>query len=249
MYHTFIFIPLYNGLIGIMNLIPWIDVGMAVIIFTAVVKLILFPLSKASLLTQVRMKDIEPEVNALKAKYSTDKQEQAKKIMELYKEKKIKPFAGVLLMFIQLPILFALISVFYKIIPTVNVDLLYQFYPFFPAPLNPDFIFLGIFDLTHKSLVLALITAGVQFMQMHYSPAMKQNKDAPVPAGNDMAGQLQRSMGKQMKYTLPVLAFASVYWIIPSSFPQAAGIIAIYWITSTLFTLFQELYIRKKHMK
>jgi membrane protein insertase Oxa1/YidC/SpoIIIJ len=50
-----------------------------------------------------------------------------------------------------------------------------------------------------------------------------------------------------MKYFLPILAFASTYWIIPAQFPQAASIIAIYWTVSTLFTLGQELYIRKKH--
>ena len=55
-------------------------------------------------------------------------------------------------------------------------------------------------------------------------------------------------MNSQMKYLMPVLAFASVYWIIPAKYPQAATIIAIYWSVSTLFTLGQELYIRKKHL-
>jgi len=242
MYNTLIFRPLYNGLVGIMDLLPWIDVGIAVIIFTVIVKLLLFPLSKSSLLTQVRMKEIEPEVNKIKAQYAENRQEQALKIMQLYKEKKIKPFSGIFLMFLQLPILFALISVFYKIIPEIKPEYLYSFVS---IP-NVDTMFLGFFDLTQKSLILAILTAVVQFLQMHYSPAMRQNKNAPVPAGNDLAGQLQHSMGKQMKYTLPLLAFASIYWLIPAGFPQAAGIIAVYWITSTTFTLFQELYIRKK---
>ena len=72
MYHELIFRPLYNGLVGIMDIIPLIDVGMAVVIFTVIVKLVLFPLSKASLLTQVRMKAIEPEANKIKAQYATD---------------------------------------------------------------------------------------------------------------------------------------------------------------------------------
>lgn len=242
MYHNFIFLPLYNGLIGIMDLLPWVDVGIAVIIFTVVVKLILFPLSKASLQTQVRMKEIEPEVNKIKADFPVDKQAQAMKIMALYKEKKVKPFAGILLLFLQLPILFALISVFYKIIPTIHPEFLYSF---ISVP-EVNTSFLGLIDLTHKSLLLAVITTGIQFMQMHYSPAMRMNKNSTTPVGSDMASQLQSSMGKQMKYTLPILAFVSVYWIIPASFPQAAGVIALYWSTSTLFTLFQELYIRKR---
>ena len=247
MYHEYIFRPLYNGLVGIMDLIPWIDVGVAVVIFTVVVKLILFPLSKASLLTQVRMKEVEPEANKIKAQYASDKQTQALKIMELYKEKKIKPFSGILLLFIQLPILLALISVFYKVIPAVQVDLLYSF-------ISPPVIkttFLGFIDLTHKSLILSLLTGIIQYFQLHFSPATRQaaQSNKNVPQGTDFASQLSGSMNKQMKFMLPLLAFASTYWLIPASFPQAASIIAIYWATSTLFTLGQELYIRKKHLK
>ena len=91
MYNQFIFRPLYNGLVGIMNIIPGIDLGVAVIIFTCVIRFILFPLSKSALITQVKMKNVEPEANRIKAQYANNKQEQALKIMELYKEKKIKP--------------------------------------------------------------------------------------------------------------------------------------------------------------
>lgn len=243
MYNEIIFRPLYNGLVGIMDVIPGIDVGIAVIIFTIVVKFILFPLSKASLLTQVRMKAIEPEANKIKAQYATDRQTQALKIMALYKEKGIKPFSGVLLLIIQLPILLALISVFYKIIPTINPEYLYSF---ISVPVVKTH-FLGLIDLTQKSLVLSLITGIAQYFQLHYSLAT-QKPAANTPVGNDFASQLAGSMGKQMKVLLPLLAFASTYWIIPSQFPQAASIIAIYWTVSTLFTLGQELYIRKKHL-
>ena len=61
--------------------------------------------------------------------------------------------------------------------------------------------------------------------------------------------QTSAMMTKQMKYLVPILAFVSTYWIIPARFPQAASIIAIYWAVSALFTLFQELYIRKRHLK
>ncbi|MFA6295638.1 MAG: YidC/Oxa1 family membrane protein insertase [Candidatus Paceibacterota bacterium] len=248
MYHNFIFLPLYNGLVGIMDLIPGVDVGVAVIIFTCIVRLILFPLSKSALLTQVRMKDVEPEVNRVKAQYSADKQVQAMKIMELYKEKKIKPFSSILLVIIQLPILFALISVFYKIIPTIDQTLLYSF---ISVPDVTPTLF-GL-DLTSKSLVLALVTAVIQYLQLRYSVSAKRQELASantIKSGGqlDTAAQLAGSMNKQMKYFLPVLAFASVYWIIPASFPQAAAIIAIYWSVSSLFTLIQELYIEKKYI-
>lgn len=249
MYKELIFLPLYNGLVGIMNVIPGIDVGVAVIIFTCIVKLVLFPLSKKALITQVRMKSVEPEINKIKSQYANNRNEQAMKIMALYKEKGIKPFASVLLIIIQLPILFALISVFYKIIPNVQLDLLYSF---ISAPKASATLF-GL-DLTQKSLILALITGVIQYFQLHYSVATQQQKEImnkTLKNGDkvDPASQIANSMNTQMKYFLPVIAFASVYWIIPASFPQASSIIAIYWSVSSLFTLFQEIYIKKKYIQ
>ncbi len=244
MYENLIFRPLYNGLVGIMDLIPGIDIGIAVIIFTIIVKLLLYPLSKSSLLTQVRMKEIEPEVNKLKAQYKEDRQTQTLKIMELYRSKGIRPFAGILLVLIQLPILIALISVFYKIIPTVQVEFLYNFVSVPEIRTH----FLGFIDLTQKSIILSLATAIIQYLQLHYSIALqKPATHHPVP--NDLSSQLASSMQTQMKYLLPIFAFVTTFWIIPAQFPQAAAIIAIYWSISTLFTLGQELYVKGKYLK
>ncbi len=248
MYNQFIFLPLYNGLVGIMNLLPGIDVGVAVIIFTCVVRLILFPLSKKALITQVRMKNVEPEANRIRAQYANNKQEQALKIMELYREKKIKPFTSVLLLIIQLPILIALISVFYKIIPDVRPELLYSFVT---VPHISHTLF-GL-DITGKSFILALITGAIQYLQLNFSVTARQQKEISDKiklsgTKQDTASQMADSINSQMKFTLPIIAFISVYWIIPASFPQAASIIAIYWSVSSLFTLFQEIYIKKKHL-
>lgn len=247
MYHDFIFRPLYNLLIGIMDVLPFVDVGIAVIIFTAVVKLALFPLSKSSLLTQVRMKEVEPEVNKIKNQYANDKQAQALKTMELYKNKGIKPFSGILLLIIQLPILFALISVFYKIIPTIDPTLLYSFVD---TPVLKT-MFLGVVDLTKTSFILAVATAVIQYIQLKYSIAAKQAvAKADVSAGKaPKALDIANSMNTQMKYFVPILAFVSIYWIIPASFPGASAIIAIYWMTSAFMTFLQELMIQRKYMK
>lgn len=226
-----------------MDLLPWIDVGIAVVIFTIIVKFILYPLSKSSLLTQVRMKEIEPEVNKIKAATSGDKQAQAVQIMKLYKDKKVKPFAGVLLIIIQLPILLALISVFYKIIPTIQADLLYSF---ISIPVVKT-TFLGFIDLTQKSLFLSILTGIAQYTQLHFSLSSKAPIVPQKGAEADFSTQLATNMSKQMKFLVPIIAFASTYWLIPAQFPQAASIIAIYWSVSSLFTLGQELYIRKQY--
>ena len=192
------------------------------------------------------MKEVEPEANRIKAQYANDKQAQALKVMELYKTKKVKPFAGVLLLFIQLPILLALLSVFYKIIPTINPEFLYSF---ISVPIVKT-QFLGLIDLTKPSLILAIITGIAQFVQLHYSPATKQMKTAQVNSSTGASPlDFATSMTKQMKYMLPILAFVSTYWLIPMQFPQAASIIALYWSVSALFTLGQELVIRKQYLK
>ena len=243
MFNEIIFRPLYNGLIGIMDLLPWVDVGVAVIIFTVIVKLILFPLSKSALLTQIRMKEIEPEANRIRNQYANDRQVQAQKTMELYKSHGVRPFSGVLLLVIQIPILLALVSVFYKIIPTIDLASLYSF---IAAPAHVDPLFFGLIDLSKPSLILAVATGIVQFLQLQFSLASYQAKKQPSQGGPaDMAN----AMNKNMKYFVPLLAFASTYWLIPARFPQAASIIALYWMTSSLMTFLQELYIRKKHIK
>lgn len=244
MIHNLIFLPLYNGLVGIMDLIPGIDVGLAVIVFTVIVRLALFPLAKAALLTQVKMKEIEPEMAKIRSQYVNDKQTQTVKIMALYKERGVHPFYSFLLLLIQLPILLGLISVFYHIIPTIDPANLYSF---ISVPVAKPTL-LGL-DLAEKSLILALITAVIQYLQMHYSVAARQSR-AMKNSGiaMDKTAQMSNAMADQMKYFLPIIAFASLYWIIPSTYPKAAAVIAIYWSVSSLFTLGQELYIRKKHL-
>ena len=244
MYNELIFRPLYNILVFIMNSVPGADLGIAVILFTVVVRLVLFPLSKSALMTQARMKEIEPLSNEIKLKYANDKQTQALKVMQLYKEKNIKPFSGVFLLLIQIPILIGIISVFYKIVPEVKPEYLYSFIsiPHIKATL------LGL-DLTCKSLILALITAVAQFLQLYFSITARQQRGLPKPTNtSDISSQIAYSMNTQMKYIFPVIAFVSTYWIIPKSFPGAAAVIAIYWIVTSLFTLFQELYISKKFL-
>jgi YidC/Oxa1 family membrane protein insertase len=249
MYNEFIFRPLYNGLVGILDFVPGIDVGMAVIIFTVIIRLILFPLYKHSLLAQVKMKEVEPELNKIKLQYADNRQVQGVKIMEFYKKNDIHPFRSLLLPIIQLPILLGIISVFYKIIPTVQVSLLYSFIHI--PVIKPTF--LG-FSLTTKSLVLSLFTAIIQFLQLRFSIIARQQRavaattKASNPDKEPTVADTMNSMNTQMQFLIPIVAFVSIYWLIPARFPQAASIVALYWSTSTLFTLGQELYIRKKFL-
>lgn len=221
-----------------MDLLPWIDAGVAIIILTILVKLILFPLSKKAVTTQLKMKKVEPELASIKEKYKEDKQEQARQTMALYRKEGINPFMGILLLFIQLPVIFALYRVFLSSgLPTINVDLLYASVKAYSAGLMVKINFLNLIDISGKSLILALLAGITTFFQIRFSmpPAPKKNPDNPKKP--TFKEDLARSMNMQMRYIFPVLAFF-ISWSI-------SGAIALYWITSNIFTIGQELVIRR----
>jgi len=145
LYHTYIYTPLYNALVFIITHIPeWAGVGVGVILLTIIVKFVLFPLSRSTLKTQMRMKEIEPKMNAIRAKHKGDQQKMSLAIMEMYKEEKVNPFSSffsLFLIIIQFPILVALYKIFYSGgLPSVHSDLLYSFVPFNGEPLNTSFL-------------------------------------------------------------------------------------------------------------
>ena len=233
LYTSFIFNPLYNGLIFLMDLLPWIDAGVAVIIFTIIVRLILFPLSKKAVITQLMMKKIEPEINKIKTTMANDRNAQAMKMMALYKEKGISPFSSFIFLIIQLPIIFALYSIFIKSgLPDINKTILYDFIHRPTVNMN----FLGILDISKASTIMAIIAAVSQYLQLHFSinsPKKDNNKTVNVNKQLDMT----QNMMSNMKYIVPVMIFLISY--------KYSAVVALYWTVSSLFTLAQELYIKK----
>ena len=101
-FNILLYNPLLNGLIFLISVVPFGDVGLAVIILTLLVKIVLFPFSHKSVKTQRRMKEIEPEVKKIKEQYTKDKQEQARKVMELYKQHSLNPFSSCLFFLVKL---------------------------------------------------------------------------------------------------------------------------------------------------
>jgi YidC/Oxa1 family membrane protein insertase len=208
------------------------DAGIAVIVFTIVIKLILFPLSRKAIVTQVRMKELEPEMNKIKSTYKDNKQLQGLKTMELYKEKGVNPFSSFFQLLIQLPILYALYSIFvHSGLPVINEAYLYSF---LSSPVV-NMHFLGLIDVGQPSIFLSVVASISQFLQLHYSLAsIKTASDTDKNSPANIA----QNMNKQMKYIFPVIIFFISYKI--------SAVIAIYWAVSSLFTLGQELYVRHK---
>jgi YidC/Oxa1 family membrane protein insertase len=235
LYNTYVFEPLYNGLIWLIDVLPFLDAGIIIVIFTVIVRVILFPLSKKAARTQIVMKALEPELNALKEKHKDDKQGQAVAIMGFYKKNGINPFSSILLLIIQLPIIFALYKIFYATgLSAVNGDILYSFVAF---PEHINVMFLGLIDVTQKSAILAVVAALSQFLQIHYAMPKAPAKTGKGGFQEDFA----RSMHVQMKYVFPVFILFIGY--------HAAGALAIYWTASNLFMIAQELYVRREIAK
>lgn len=232
-YNSFIFNPLYNTLIAMFTAIPWIDAGIAVVFLTIIVRLILYPLSKKAVLTQVRMQEINPKLAEIKEKYKNDSQEQAKRTLALYKEKGVNPFSGVLVLIIQLPIIWALYQIFLHAgFPSVNTEILYSF---IHAPATINVVFFGLINIMNKSAVLAALAALSTFFQLKIATSYQP---APKEGSNSFSDNLARSMQVQMKYFFPILVFFISYKI--------SGVIALYWLTSNLFTIGQEIVVRRK---
>lgn len=237
-FKTIIYTPLYNILIAILN-ISWIDAGLAAVILTVLVKMVLYPLAKKAIVTQVRMKEKESELASIKEKYK-DKQEQALKTMEFYKINNINPFSSILTIIIQIPVIFSLYYIFLKSgLPVVDTDMLYSF---IKAPESVSMYFLGVFDVSQKSIFLAILAAASNFLQMHLA-SKSQNKSASAQDGGSKKALVGKEdfsqiMAKQMKYTMPLIVFF-ISW-------KISAIVALYWFVSNVVTLFQEVYIRRK---
>jgi YidC/Oxa1 family membrane protein insertase len=231
-FHLLIFDPLYNGLVFLISVVPFADVGIAVILLTALVKLALFPLSQKATKEQHRMRELAPQMDAIKEEYKDDKQKQTLKIMEFYREQKVRPFLSLLVILIQLPIIFGLYWVFFKGgLPNVNPDLLYYFTP---APGSVNMEFLGLVDMAGHSIVLALMAGASQFA--HSLLALPKPK--PKSKNPTLKEDLAHSFHLQMKYVMPVVVTFIAYTI--------SSAIALYWLTSNIFTIGQELWVRRK---
>lgn len=229
---TTIFQPLYNGLIFLMASIPFADAGVVIIIFTIIVKLVLLPLSLKASKAQIEMKAIEKDLQKIKDTYKDNKEELSKKTIEYYQEKGINPFASILILIIQLPIVIGLYQVFLKSgLPSVETALLYTFVT---APVAINMMFLNIINISQKSVVLAIIAGITTYMQISLA-----NTNQQQPSGSGMQNDIARAMAVQMKYVFPIIVTFICYSI--------SSALALYWITSNIFAVFQEIYIKKKY--
>jgi YidC/Oxa1 family membrane protein insertase len=227
-FHTIIYAPLYNGLVFFVSAIPTHDVGIAVILLTIVVRVIIYPLSRRAILSQMAMKKVAPEVEELKKKHKDKPAEQSQAIFALYRQRGVHPFASFGILIIQIPVVLGLYWVFVRGgLPTVDPNILYSF---IHVPPSVNMFFLGFIDMAAKhNIILALLVVLTQFIYTRLS----MGKPGTQTAGEaSLSTDMAKSFDVQARYILPLIIGFISY--------SVAAAAPLYWITSNLFMIAQE---------
>jgi len=225
-FNQVLYFPLLNVLVLIYNFLPFKDLGVAIIILTILIRFLLYPLSKKSIQSQQAINKLQPKIKEIQKKYKK-KEEQARETMLLYQKYKINPVAGCLPILIQLPVLIALFRVF-----SIGLDLsqLSHLYSFISRPETINFMFLGILDLSRRSIVLSVLAGFLQFIQ--------SKMILPKKSGGQSGGKMDFSsiMNHQMIYFMPIFTIF-IAFNLPAALP-------LYWIVITLFGIVQQRFTR-----
>ncbi len=220
----------------IFALLHWLNnvignMGLAIIALTFVLKLIVLPLAYKSYVSMARMKELQPEIEALKERTGEDKGKLQKEMMQLYKEKKVNPAAGCLPILIQIPIFFSL----YKVI-FVTLELRHA--PFFGWLTDlsaPDTSSLyNLFGLLpwgtpEAGSILALVFIGILPIILGISMWLQQKLN---PAPTDPA---------------QAMIFAWMPWVFMFMLGGFASGLVVYWITNNTITFTQQYLIMRSH--
>ncbi len=218
--------PIFNLLVWLYDVVPGQDIGIAIILITVILKIVLFPFSLQSLKSQRALTALQPKLKAIQEQYKDDKEKQARATMELYASEKVSPFSSCLPLLIQLPFLIALYRALQTGLTNGGFDMLY---PFVANPGSIDATFLGVIDLAARSWPLALLAGLTQLWQtLMLSPQPKPAAKLPGSKDEDTLA----AMNRQMTFLMPILTF-----IIGLQFP---GGLALYWLTMNLLTVGQQ---------
>jgi YidC/Oxa1 family membrane protein insertase len=222
--------PILNLLVLIYNFLPVPDLGIAVIIVTILIRLLLYPLFGKATRAQMTMARLQPEVARIQKQLKNDRQAQTKALFELYRKHRFNPFSGMLLIFIQIPIIIALYQVFLRGVSAES--LAPHLYAFVTSPGELHPMFLGMLNLTEPSMILAILAGIAQFLQTKYA--------MPLQGAATDKNSVQSMMAKQMLYFGPFLTTA-ILW-------KLASVIGLYWTLSSLLSIGQQyLYMRKEN--
>ena len=225
-YNTLFYQPLFNGLVWFYTILPWPDLGVAIILLTVAIRIILTPLLWKGQSAQRKMAELQPEIKRLQEETKNDREKQGKALMELYAKHHINPFSGCLMMLAQIPILIALFHVFQRGFDPAELKLLYDFVAN-PGSLNP--ITFGLVDLSKGNIFVGVVAAVTQYLQIKWTTPKPQ----PGAKASDFASIFQ----KQSQYIFPGLILVWSYTL-----PSA---LTLYWTVLNVFAILQEIIVKR----
>lgn len=261
-FDTVIVQPIFNLLMLIYSLIP--DFGISIIIFTILVRLLLWPLVKKQLHHTKAMRKMQPELAKINKQYAKNPQMRNLAMMELYKKHNISVFGPIGILLIQFPILIAMYRVV-QIFASNRADLgKYVYGAVKNLPVannlvnNPDQFnqnFLGIFDLTQHAiskngvvvglLVLAVLAAVLQYLTAKQlspnSDSKRRLRDILSEAGSGKEAdqsEVNAVVSRKMMKFMPVMVFLIIIYL--------PGALAMYMTTANAVGYLQNLIILQK---
>jgi len=256
---TLIVQPLFNLLALIYALLPGHNFGAAIIIFTIVIRMLLWPLVKKQLHQAKKMRELQPELKQIKKETKGNKQKESQMVMELYKEREINPFASLGIVLIQLPILFGLYAGLRKVIGDPHQ--VYEFsYPFVrnlswmkelaAGTVKFDPTLFGFIDLNRAALnkgggiywPAMFIVIGSAIAQYYQSkqllpsdPDARKLRDILRDAGKGTSadqGEVNAAVSRSTRYFIPVMIFLLTVNI--------ASALSLYWLVSGIVAVIQQ---------
>lgn len=226
-YHTFFYTPLFNGLILLYLALPYQDMGLAIVVFVVLVRLVLLPISIHGARTQKQLAELQPHIKKLQEKHKEDKEALSRDLMELYKTHKVNPFSGCLPLVLQGFFLFALYRIFFNGFGQDAFSALYSFIQK-PGFINP--ISFGFLDISESSKVLAVCAGVSQYVQALTMPQ-------PAVGASHGGPDFSKILSSQMKYFFPFL-IAAMSWSLPAALP-------LYWTVLNFFGIVQQVVLDK----
>lgn len=195
--------------------------GFAIILFTAIIKLITLPLNMKQLQSMKATQELQPKLQELQKKYGNDREKLAKAQMELYKEAGVSPFGGCLPMLIQFPILIGLYSALYSLADTVELGSFFWI-PDLAFPTQDEGIG-WLFPFPPKVgwetavayLVLPVLTVITQLVYQKMAQPATGPQDSQLGMMNSMMMLMSIFFGY---ITLQVPAGLTLYWVASNIF-------------------------------
>lgn len=260
--------PIFNLLIGIYSLIPGGDFGVSIIIFTIIIRLLMWPLVKKQLHQVKAMRKLQPELVKIKKATKGNRQLESIQMMELYKKHGVNPFRSIGILLIQLPIFIALFQVIQIFtihrdqIAKFTYDIIEGFEPIRQLIEHPELFkekLFGLVDLTTTAfsgagwssvflVLLALLAGWTQYIMTKQTnpqePSKKKLRDIMAEAADGKpADQTEMNaivMGKMTKI-MPVFMFFIMVGV--------PGALALYYATSNLVAVVQQKWILERDFK